>query len=96
MTTAALLQHPEAFLSPLAIDEAVQRALNEDLGRAGDITSMATVPETTHAHAILVARQSGVIAGLPLAVAGFKSCRRTSASRLIFAMAEWSPRALMC
>jgi nicotinate-nucleotide pyrophosphorylase (carboxylating) len=72
MTTAASLLHPEAFLSPLAIDEAVQRALNEDLGRAGDITSMATIPETTHAHAILVARQSGVIAGLPLAVAVFQ------------------------
>jgi len=69
MTKAASLLHPDAFLSPFAIDEAVQRALNEDLGRAGDITSMATIPETTHAHAILVARQSGVIAGLPLAVA---------------------------
>jgi nicotinate-nucleotide pyrophosphorylase (carboxylating) len=69
MTTAASLLHPDAFLSPFAIDEAVQRALNEDLGRAGDITSMATIPETTHAHAILVARQSGVIAGLPLAIA---------------------------
>src|ERR1700689_2389193 len=69
MTTAASLLHPEAFLSPLAIDEAVHRALNEDLGRAGDITSMATIPETAHAHAVLVARQSGVIAGLPLAAA---------------------------
>jgi nicotinate-nucleotide pyrophosphorylase (carboxylating) len=69
MTTSASLLHPDAFLSPLAIDEAVLRALNEDLGRAGDITSMATIPETTHAHAILVARQSGVIAGLPLAIA---------------------------
>src|ERR1700689_667446 len=72
MTTAASLLQPEAFLSPLAIDEAVQRTLNEDLGRAGDITSMATIPEATHAHAILVARQSGVIAGLPLAVAVFQ------------------------
>src|SRR6201996_9253262 len=63
------LLNPEAFLSPLAIDEAVTRALDEDLGRAGDITSMATIPETTRAHAIMVARQPGVIAGLPLAVA---------------------------
>ena len=72
MTTPASLLHPEAFLSPLAIDEAVQRALDEDLGRAGDITSIATIPETTMAHAILVARQAGVIAGLPLAVATFQ------------------------
>src|ERR1700733_5346591 len=72
MTTFASLLHPEAFLSPLAIDEAVQRALNEDLGRAGDIPSMATIPEATHAHAVMVARQSGVIAGLPIAVAIFQ------------------------
>jgi len=72
MMTPASLLHPDAFLSPLAIDAAVQRALDEDLGRAGDITSIATIPEATRAHAILVARQSGVIAGLPLAVATFQ------------------------
>ncbi len=72
IVTSASLLHPEAFLSPLAIDEAVLRALDEDLGRAGDITSIATIPEATHAHAILVARQSGVIAGLPLAIATFQ------------------------
>ncbi|MDE2602139.1 MAG: carboxylating nicotinate-nucleotide diphosphorylase [Bradyrhizobium sp.] len=71
MTPASLL-HPDAFLSPLAIDEAVQRALDEDLGRAGDITSIATIPESTRADATMVARQSGVIAGLPLAVATFQ------------------------
>jgi nicotinate-nucleotide pyrophosphorylase (carboxylating) len=72
MTTPASLLNPDAFLSPLAIDEAVQRALDEDLGRAGDVTSVATIPETTHAHAIMIARQAGVIAGLPLAVAVFQ------------------------
>src|SRR6202790_2173423 len=72
MTTPTSLLNPNAFLSPLAVDEAVQRALNEDLGRAGDITSMATIPEATQAHAILIARQAGVIAGLPLAVATFQ------------------------
>ena len=70
--TPTSLQHPEAFLSPLAIDEAVHRALDEDLGRAGDVTSIATIPEDTPARAILVARQAGVIAGLPLAVAIFQ------------------------
>ncbi len=73
MTTPASLLHPDAFLSPLAIDAAVRRALDEDLGRAGDITSMATIPEPTQAHAIMVARQAGVIAGLPLAVATFQT-----------------------
>jgi nicotinate-nucleotide pyrophosphorylase (carboxylating) len=71
MTPASLL-HPEAFLSPLAIDEAVHRALDEDLGRAGDVTSIATIPEDTPARAVLVTRQTGVIAGLPLAVATFQ------------------------
>lgn len=72
MNTLASLLHPDAFLSPLAIDEAVTRALDEDLGRAGDITSMATIPETASARAILVARQAGVVAGLPLAAATFR------------------------
>jgi len=69
MITPTSLLYPDAFLSPLAIDEAVLRALDEDLGRAGDITSLATIPEATRAQAILVARQPGVIAGLPLALA---------------------------
>src|ERR1700726_4915092 len=72
MINPASLLQPDAFLSPLAIEEAVQRALDEDLGRAGDITSIATIPETTMAHAVLVAMQAGVIAGLPLAVATFQ------------------------
>jgi nicotinate-nucleotide pyrophosphorylase (carboxylating) len=72
MTTAISLLHPDAFLSPLAVDEAVTRALEEDLGRAGDITSIATIPEAAKAHAVMVARQAGVIAGLPLALAVFR------------------------
>jgi nicotinate-nucleotide pyrophosphorylase (carboxylating) len=60
---------PDAFLSPLAIDEAVTRALAEDLGRAGDITSIATVPEDARARALVVARAAGTIAGLPFVAA---------------------------
>src|SRR6267142_2718674 len=56
---------PDAFLSPLEIDEAVTRALAEDLGRAGDITSIATIPENAKARAVVVARKAGTIAGLP-------------------------------
>jgi nicotinate-nucleotide pyrophosphorylase (carboxylating) len=69
LTTISSLLHPDAFLSPLAIDAAALRALDEDLGRAGDITSIATIPENTKARAVMVARQAGVIAGLPLAFA---------------------------
>jgi nicotinate-nucleotide pyrophosphorylase (carboxylating) len=57
---------PDAFLSPLEIDEAVRRALAEDLGRAGDVTSTATIPEGTRAKAVVVARKAGTISGLPL------------------------------
>src|SRR5262249_51528593 len=67
--TIPSLLHPDAFLSPLAIDAAILRALDEDLGRAGDITSIATIPEQTQARAIMVARQAGVIPALPLAFA---------------------------
>src|SRR3984893_13860181 len=61
-----------AFLSPLEIDAAVMRALAEDLGRAGDVTSIATIPEGTPARALVVARAAGVIAGLPLVAAAFQ------------------------
>jgi nicotinate-nucleotide pyrophosphorylase (carboxylating) len=63
---------PDAFLSPLEIDAAVLRALSEDLGRAGDITSTATVPEGTRARAVVVARQAGTISGLPLVAAALR------------------------
>ncbi len=72
MVTPASLLHPEAFLSPMAVESAVRQALDEDLGRAGDITSIATIPEATQTRATLVARQAGVIAGLPLAVETFR------------------------
>jgi nicotinate-nucleotide pyrophosphorylase (carboxylating) len=63
---------PDAFVSPLEIEEAVTRALAEDLGRAGDVTSIATIPENTQARAVLAAREAGTIAGLPLAQAVFR------------------------
>jgi len=66
------LLRADAFLSPLEIEAAVTRALEEDLGRAGDITSTATVPEDAPGRAMLNARQAGVIAGLPLVAAAFR------------------------
>ncbi len=47
--------------------EVVARALSEDLGDRGDITSEACVPETARSEALVVARASGVIAGLDVA-----------------------------
>ena len=63
---------PNAFISPLVIEEAIFRALDEDLGRAGDVTSIATVPLGTRGKAVVVARQAGTIAGLPLVEAAFR------------------------
>ena len=59
-------------LNPLLIDPAVRAALEEDLGRAGDITTQATIPEGTRASAVMAARKAGTIAGLPLAAAAFR------------------------
>src|SRR5262249_23293580 len=63
---------PDAFLSPLVIEDAITRALVEDLGRAGDITSTATIPQGTQGRAWVVARTDGVISGLPLVEAAFR------------------------
>jgi nicotinate-nucleotide pyrophosphorylase (carboxylating) len=62
---------PDAFLSPLEIDSVIMRALAEDLGRAGDVTSTATIPEDKQARGVVVARRAGVISGLPLVAATF-------------------------
>jgi nicotinate-nucleotide pyrophosphorylase (carboxylating) len=64
---------PGAFLSPLVIQDAVKRALDEDLGRAGDVTSSATLPEGIQAKAKLVARKAGTISGLPCAARAFRT-----------------------
>src|SRR5262245_49432225 len=66
------LLYPGGFVSPLEIDEAVTRALAEDLGRAGDVTSIATIPLGTPSRTVLVARKAGTIAGLPLVAAAFR------------------------
>ncbi len=63
---------PDAFVSPLEIEDAVTRALAEDLGRAGDITSIATVPEDTRGRAVVVVRKAGTVSGLPLVAAAFR------------------------
>ena len=71
------LLRSDAFLSPLEIDAAVTRALDEDLGRAGDVTSIATIPEDTRGRAVVVARKPASISGLPLVAAAFRKLRPT-------------------
>jgi nicotinate-nucleotide pyrophosphorylase (carboxylating) len=57
---------PRVLTEPL-----VRAALAEDLGRAGDVTTDATIPPGTRARARLVARQPGVAAGLDVARLAF-------------------------
>jgi nicotinate-nucleotide pyrophosphorylase (carboxylating) len=59
---------PEAML----VEPIVRRALEEDLGRAGDITTDLTIPANRTTRARLVARKSGSIAGLIAAECGFR------------------------
>lgn len=58
-------------LQRLLIEQLVRNALLEDLGRAGDITTDACVPEGTQATAKMVGRLPGIIAGLDLAAMAF-------------------------
>lgn len=54
------------------VEEAVRAALLEDLGRAGDITSAATIPAEETARGVIAARRAGVLAGLALAESAFR------------------------
>jgi len=60
------------MLNPLLVEDAVRAALLEDLGRAGDITTNATIPAMKQARAVIAARQPGIVAGLDLAKAAFR------------------------
>jgi nicotinate-nucleotide pyrophosphorylase (carboxylating) len=62
----------QPVLNPLLITEAVRAALIEDLGRAGDITTLATIPAGRRARAVIAARKRGVVAGLPFAREAFR------------------------
>jgi nicotinate-nucleotide pyrophosphorylase (carboxylating) len=62
-----------ASLPPDLVASAVRAALAEDLGKAGDITSAATIPADAAAVATFGARKPGVLAGLPLAEAAFRA-----------------------
>ena len=55
------------------VDRLVNEALAEDWQRNGDITSQAVIPPNAQAHAIIRARELGVLAGLDLAEAAFRA-----------------------
>lgn len=55
------------YLTVDAVDRVVRLALDEDLGEAGDVTSLATLPASTQATAVVRAKQPGVLAGVGVA-----------------------------
>jgi nicotinate-nucleotide pyrophosphorylase (carboxylating) len=59
-------------LSPVLYEDLVRRALAEDLGRGGDITSDAVVPAELPAAARIVSRGRGRIAGVDVAATAFR------------------------
>jgi nicotinate-nucleotide pyrophosphorylase (carboxylating) len=61
----------DAGLVPWAVQEIVTRALDDDLGAAGDVTTAATVPADLIGSADVVPRAAGVVAGLPVAALVF-------------------------
>ncbi|MDB5397061.1 MAG: nadC [Rhodospirillales bacterium] len=60
------------MLPQYLVREAVERALAEDIGR-GDITTDALIDADVTASARLMAREAGIVAGLDLAEAAFRS-----------------------
>ena len=61
-----------ASLPPLLYEPLVRRALEEDLGRAGDLTSDAILPPDLNAEAAIVSRKAGRIAGLEASASAFR------------------------
>ncbi|HTQ79440.1 MAG TPA: nicotinate-nucleotide diphosphorylase (carboxylating), partial [Thermoanaerobaculia bacterium] len=59
-------------LYPLLYEPLVRSALAEDLGRAGDLTSDAILPEDLLAEGRIVARTAGRVAGLAVATSAFR------------------------
>ena len=51
-------------LPDLLIEPVVRMALAEDLGRAGDVTAQACIPDGTRMSAVFSARKPGVLAGI--------------------------------
>ncbi len=70
-------------LPALLYDDVVRRALAEDLGRAGDLTTDATVPADRSGEAAIVARMPGRVAGLDVALSVFQVLDPTATTRVL-------------
>jgi len=68
-----MTRSPGVELPRMLVEQAVRAALAEDLGLAGDITTDPIVPADARGVAAIVARKPGVVAGLDLAEAAFRT-----------------------
>ncbi|WP_026479954.1 carboxylating nicotinate-nucleotide diphosphorylase [Ahrensia sp. 13_GOM-1096m] len=59
-------------LPRLMVEEAVRAALLEDLGRAGDITTNATIASSASATAVMASRDHGFVSGILFAKTAFR------------------------
>ena len=64
---------PALSLPRYLVEQAVATALEEDLGGVGDITTNTIIPPDAQGDASIIVRKPGVIAGLDLAAASFRS-----------------------
>lgn len=51
---------------PFDLDDQIRRALAEDIGEGGDVTTLATVPDQAQCVGSVATRAEGVVAGLPV------------------------------
>jgi len=58
--------------SQFVVEKAVARALREDLGDAGDVTTATTIPQSAMGKAAIAARAEGVVAGVDCALTTFR------------------------
>jgi nicotinate-nucleotide pyrophosphorylase (carboxylating) len=61
-------------LPPSAWRALLRAALEEDLDRAGDVTTRYFVPRAARLKARVVSREAGVVCGLAIAKAAFRAC----------------------
>jgi len=59
------------------LNDIIKRALEEDLGGAGDLTSRAVIPDGTTYSAKINAREAGVISGMQIAKIAFLMIDKT-------------------
>lgn len=66
------MSNPTPALPDLMIEPTVRAALLEDLGRAGDITTDALVPDGQMAEAVIASRKPGTVSGVTVAALAFR------------------------